>query len=238
MSFGFFFSYCYINWVFLKIFLDFLGRLNCILHLVGYPLPFFGVINGLFGFVVSRLFFLVVLLRLVALFGLRLFFLFLFFLGLGLGLFLALLNVFVDGIDITKRSNQLEYFREKVGFLFQNFALVENKTVRQNLELVRKKNRSDVSIEQAVEKVGLSDKLDAKVYTLSGGEQQRIALARLMVKKCDLILADEPTGSLDKANAERIMSILKSLNTEQGKTVIMVTHDEELKKQGSRIIEL
>lgn len=147
-------------------------------------------------------------------------------------------TILVDGIDISKRSNQLEYFRSKVGFLFQNFALVENKTVRQNLDLVRKKNRSDVSIEQAVERVGLSDKLDAKVYTLSGGEQQRIALARLMVKKCDLILADEPTGSLDKANAEKIMQILKALNTEQGKTVIMVTHDEELKKQGSRVIEL
>ena len=147
-------------------------------------------------------------------------------------------TILVDGIDISKRSNQLEYFRSKVGFLFQNFALVENKTVRQNLELVRKKNRSEVSIEQAVERVGLSDKLDAKVYTLSGGEQQRIALARLMVKKCDLILADEPTGSLDKANAEKIMQILKALNTEQGKTVIMVTHDEELKKQGSRVIEL
>lgn len=147
-------------------------------------------------------------------------------------------TILVDGIDISKRSNQLEYFRSKVGFLFQNFALVENKTVRQNLELVRKKNRSEVSIEQAVERVGLSDKLDSKVYTLSGGEQQRIALARLMVKKCDLILADEPTGSLDKANAEKIMQILKALNTEQGKTVIMVTHDEELKKQGSRVIEL
>lgn len=147
-------------------------------------------------------------------------------------------QILVDGINISKRSNQLEYFRSKVGFLFQNFALVENKTVRQNLDLVRKKNRSDVSIEQAVERVGLSDKLDAKVYTLSGGEQQRIALARLMVKKCDLILADEPTGSLDKANAEKIMQILKALNTDQGKTVIMVTHDEELKKQGSRVIEL
>lgn len=147
-------------------------------------------------------------------------------------------RIIVDGIDIGKRSNQLEYFRSKVGFLFQNFALVENKTVRQNLDLVRKKNRSNVSIEQAVEKVGLSDKLDAKVYTLSGGEQQRIALARLMVKKCDIILADEPTGSLDKANADKIMQILKALNTEQGKTVIMVTHDEELKKQGSRVIEL
>ena len=147
-------------------------------------------------------------------------------------------RIIVNGIDISKRSNQLEYFRSKVGFLFQNFALVENKTVRQNLDLVRKKNRSDVSIEQAVERVGLSDKLNAKVYTLSGGEQQRIALARLMVKKCDLILADEPTGSLDKANAEKIMQILKALNTEQGKTVIMVTHDEELKRQGSRVIEL
>ena len=146
-------------------------------------------------------------------------------------------RILVDDIDVTKRKNQLAYFREKVGFLFQNFALVENKTVRQNLELVRRKNRSDVSIEQAVKKVGLSDKLDAKVYTLSGGEQQRIALARLMVKKCSLILADEPTGSLDKANASKIMEILKSLNS-QGKTVIMVTHDEELKKQGSRVIEI
>lgn len=147
-------------------------------------------------------------------------------------------QILVDGIDISKRKNQLKYFREKAGFLFQNFALVENKTARQNLELVRKKNRSGISIEEAVERVGLSDKLDAKVYTLSGGEQQRIALARLMVKRCDLILADEPTGSLDKANAERIMQILRYLNTEQHKTVIMVTHDEELKKQGSRVIEI
>ncbi|MBP3793931.1 MAG: ATP-binding cassette domain-containing protein, partial [Ruminococcus sp.] len=101
-----------------------------------------------------------------------------------------------------------------------------------------KKNRSGTTIEQALEKVGLADKIDAKVYTLSGGEQQRVALARLMVKKCDIILADEPTGSLDKANAEKIMSILKELNENEHKTVIMVTHDEELKKQGKTLIEL
>ena len=73
---------------------------------------------------------------------------------------------------------------------------------------------------------------------LLGGEQQRIELARLMVKKCDIILADEPTSSLDKANADKIMSILKTLNTEQGKTVIMVTHNEELKtrEQSNRVI--
>lgn len=147
-------------------------------------------------------------------------------------------KIIVDGQDISARKNKLEYFRTKVGFLFQNFALVENKTVKQNLELVRKKNRSDTTIEQALEKVGLADKLDAKVYTLSGGEQQRVALARLMVKKCDIILADEPTGSLDKANAEKIMSILKDLNENSGKTVIMVTHDEQLKSRGKTLIEL
>ena len=147
-------------------------------------------------------------------------------------------KITVDGLDISKRKGKLEYFRTKVGFLFQNFALVEHKTVKQNLELVRKKNRSDISIGQALEKVGLADKINAKVYTLSGGEQQRVALARLMVKKCDIILADEPTGSLDKANAEKIVSILRDLNENGHKTVIMVTHDEELKKQGKTLIEL
>ncbi len=147
-------------------------------------------------------------------------------------------RILVDGVDISKRKNQLTYYKSKVGFLFQNFALVENKTVKENLELVKKSNRSDITIEQALEKVGLSDKLDSKVYTLSGGEQQRVALARLMVKKCDLILADEPTGSLDKENAKAVMKILKDMNEEQSKTIIMVTHDEELKNQGSRIIEM
>ena len=147
-------------------------------------------------------------------------------------------TILVDGVDISKRKNQLDYFRNKVGFLFQNFALVENKTVRQNLEMIKSKCRSEITIEQAMEKVGLPDKLDAKIYTLSGGEQQRVALARLMVKKCDLILADEPTGSLDKANAQAVIDILKDMNTEQNKTIIMVTHDDELKKQGSRIVNL
>lgn len=146
-------------------------------------------------------------------------------------------KITVDGTDISKQKGKLEYFRTKVGFLFQNFALVEHKTVKQNLELVRKKNRSDTSIEQALEKVGLADKLNSKVYTLSGGEQQRVALARLMVKKCDIILADEPTGSLDKENAKVVISILQQLN-DQGKTVILVTHDESLKGIGSRLINL
>ncbi len=109
--------------------------------------------------------------------------------------------ILVNGIDIGKRKKQITYFQEVVGFIFQSFALIEEKTVRQNLELVHRKNRSQTTIEDALHLVGLGDKANSKIYTLSGGEQQRAALARLMVKKCQLVLADEPTGSLDKENA-------------------------------------
>ncbi|MEY8421904.1 ATP-binding cassette domain-containing protein [Lachnospiraceae bacterium 38-14] len=146
-------------------------------------------------------------------------------------------QITVEGIDIMRRRNQLSYYRNTVGFLFQNFVLLEEKTVYQNLNMIRKGNRSTISIQEALEKVGMSDFVNAKVYTLSGGEQQRIALARLMVKKCDLILADEPTGSLDEKNAKKVMSILKQMN-EKGTTIILVTHSEELKQQGGRVIEL
>ena len=79
--------------------------------------------------------------------------------------------------------------------------------------------------------------MNNKVYTLSGGEQQRVALARLMLKKCDVILADEPTGSLDRNNADVVMGLLRKFN-EAGKTIILVTHDEEIKKQGGRVVNL
>lgn len=91
--------------------------------------------------------------------------------------------------------------------------------------------------ESALERVGLSDKIDQKVYSLSGGEQQRAALARLMIKRCSLVLADEPTGSLDRANAERVFSLLETLQ-QMGKTVIMATHDEAFLQKGKRVIKL
>lgn len=146
-------------------------------------------------------------------------------------------EITVDGMDITQKKNQREYLKRKVGFLFQNFALVDNKTVEENLKLVKNNCRSGVSIEEALEMVGLSDKAKQKVYSLSGGEQQRAALARLIVKKCDCVLADEPTGSLDRKNADTVFSILEKIN-ESGKTVIMVTHDESFREKGKRVIEL
>ncbi len=146
-------------------------------------------------------------------------------------------SVIVDGFDLSKKKAQREYFMNKVGFLFQNFALIENKTVKQNLEIIKSNARSKYSIENVLQRVGLTDKINKKIYTLSGGEQQRIALARLFLKKCDIVLADEPTGSLDKQNVEIVIRLLKQLNSE-GKTVIIVTHDENIKSMGARTVSL
>lgn len=146
-------------------------------------------------------------------------------------------KILVNGVDISLKRNQKEYFRSTLGFLFQNFALIENKTVRQNLDLVQKKYRSTMTISESLNAVGIAGKEDTAVYKLSGGEQQRVALARLMIKKCDIILADEPTGSLDADNAKAVVSILKQLNS-QGKTVILVTHDERIIAECKRVIKL
>jgi putative ABC transport system ATP-binding protein len=146
-------------------------------------------------------------------------------------------SIRINGMEYKTNKQKLEYFRSVVGFVFQNFALIENKTVKQNLELIRKDSRTNYTIEEVLARVGLESKLNSKVYTLSGGEQQRVALARLFLKKCEIILADEPTGSLDARNAQIIMDILFSLNAE-GKTIIIVTHDQNIKNKAHRVIEL
>ena len=146
-------------------------------------------------------------------------------------------SIVIDGIDIWKTKRRRDLFSYKLGFLFQNFALLEDKTVLQNLNIINKKYRSAMSPEEALELVGLSDAINTKVYKLSGGEQQRVALARLMLKQSDVIIADEPTGSLDERNADIVMELLHKIN-ESGKTVILVTHNDRIINNESRVIEL
>lgn len=147
-------------------------------------------------------------------------------------------EIHVDSYAFTKHSKTpRSYFQTKVGFLFQNYGLVDNKSVIQNLNIVQKKSRTDISPEQALKNVGMEHAANQYVYKLSGGEQQRVALARLMLKKCDIILADEPTGSLDWENAVRVIDIIKELNR-MGKTIIMVTHDQRLLSAAERIVQL
>lgn len=146
-------------------------------------------------------------------------------------------EIIIDGIDITNRRNLIKYYRETVAFLFQNFALLENKTVRQNLSIIKKNTRSGISIEDALERLKLSDLIDKKVYKLSGGEQQRVALARVMIKNCKLILADEPTGTLDRYNTDIVMEELHELN-KIGKTVVLVTHNDRLINTEKNIVHI
>lgn len=146
-------------------------------------------------------------------------------------------DILVGDFNVAKGKNLMHYYRHEVGFLFQNFALVERKTVAENLGMIRKDARSSLSMADALRRVGMAGKEKQMVYSLSGGEQQRIALARLMMKQCSLILADEPTGSLDPNNAAQVMEILKSFS-EMGKTVIVVTHAPNLIEPSMRHIAL
>lgn len=137
-------------------------------------------------------------------------------------------------------KEKIKLFRYNIGYLFQNYALIDNYTVSKNLDIaleyVKSNNKKELK-EEALKKVGLLDKLNNKIFELSGGEQQRIALARLMIKKNDIILADEPTGSLDDLNRDIILNLLKKLNNE-GKTIIIVTHDNIVADMCTRKINL
>ncbi|MDY5423651.1 ATP-binding cassette domain-containing protein [Hornefia butyriciproducens] len=143
----------------------------------------------------------------------------------------------IDGKNYLKNRQKIDYFRNKVGFLFQNFALVETWTVKENLEMIPKKYRTEYTIENVLQMVGMQEQIDHPVYTLSGGEQQRIAIARLLLKKCDIVLADEPTGSLDSINALNIMKMLKKMNY-GGKTIVLVTHDSDTRRMADRVVEI
>ena len=132
--------------------------------------------------------------------------------------------------------------REHISYLFQNFALIANETVEYNLMLALKyvklsKKDKVKRIEEILERVGLSSTLHQKVSELSGGEQQRIAVARAILKPSQLLLADEPTGSLDPENRDLVLNFLLDMNKE-GKTVIIVTHDAYVAQQCHRVIEL
>jgi len=126
--------------------------------------------------------------------------------------------------------------RNNIAYLFQNFALVEKMTVEENMKLAVKynkaKNKKEL-IQNALDKMGVGDKLKSKVYELSGGEQQRVAIARNMVKPFDIMLADEPTGSLDDENKSIVIDTLLTLNKE-GKTIVVVSHDKDFKKIASK----
>ncbi|UQZ46153.1 ABC transporter ATP-binding protein [Bacillus sp. PK3-037] len=149
-------------------------------------------------------------------------------------------EVVILGYENPKSKEVMKLRRENLGYIFQNYVLMDNETVLTNLLLstAYAKDFDKNKLSEALEMVGLDKSfLKKKVYQLSGGEQQRVAIARIILKPCDIILADEPTGNLDEYNKNIILSLFHQLK-KMGKTIICVTHDPEIAGCSDRVINL
>ena len=152
-------------------------------------------------------------------------------------------TVRLSGQDIfaISEDDRAQLRAQKVGFVFQSFQLLGNLTALENvmlpLELANRRDARQVATEMLV-RVGLSQRLGHYPKVLSGGEQQRVALARAFVVKPAVLLADEPTGSLDFAKGEKVMELMFDLNREQGTTLVLVTHDRAIAARCSRCITI
>ena len=146
----------------------------------------------------------------------------------------------VDGTDVARLDEAgLTRFRaEKIGFIFQQFHLVPYLTAVENVMLAQyfHSTTDEKEAQQALERVGLGDRIEHLPTQLSGGEQQRVAVARALINHPKLILADEPTGNLDEVNEEIVLSLLRELHTE-GHTILMVTHAPSIGRLADRRIE-
>ncbi|RHW54311.1 ATP-binding cassette domain-containing protein [Lactobacillus bombicola] len=151
-------------------------------------------------------------------------------------------KVFIDDL-LVNAKNQRKLYREDCGFVFQNFALIDTETVRQNLRLglanqKLAKTEANAKMKAALSQVGLASiPLKQKIYTLSGGEQQRVALARVILKEPKEIFADEPTGSLDADNGKIVLNTLLT-GFDPTATVVIATHDPAVWQQCDYVIKI
>ncbi len=152
-------------------------------------------------------------------------------------------KVMVEGTDISKmNSTQAAIFRRrKVGLVYQFYNLIPTLTVRKNILmplLLDKKKVNQEYFERIVDSLGIADKLEALPNQLSGGQQQRAAIARSLIYRPALLLADEPTGNLDRRNAEEIVDLLKLSNRSLNQTIVLITHDEKVALEAGRIVTI
>jgi ABC-type lipoprotein export system ATPase subunit len=149
-------------------------------------------------------------------------------------------QIFVNGLDITKIKNKDKFRAKSVGFIFQLHNLIPTLNARENVEIPaigfmpskERRNRA----EELLEMVGLEDRMDHLPNQLSGGQRQRVAVARSLVNNPTIVLADEPTGSLDTAAGMDLMNLLKEININRGTTFIVVTHDLNVARQTQRVL--
>lgn len=151
-------------------------------------------------------------------------------------------TLLIDGLDVASMNGRAKrlFRKNRLGYLFQDYALIDNANVMDNLSVAwggLPRKRRVAAAHEALEYVGLPGRDTDVVYRMSGGEQQRVALARLMVKRPGLVLADEPTGALDKANAHMVVDGLRHMAS-QGATVVIATHSDAVAQACDRTIDL
>lgn len=149
-------------------------------------------------------------------------------------------SIIVDGNDITKYNEKdlTTYRRNDVGFVFQNYNLVPNLTAIENVELANELSSNPLSAKEVLTNVGLKDRLNNFPSQLSGGEQQRTAIARAIAKNPKIILADEPTGALDYQTGKNILKLLRNTIKEFGTTVVVITHNKAITPMADKVIEI
>lgn len=147
-------------------------------------------------------------------------------------------KVILDGQEISALSKKqlTDYRRHDVGFVFQFYNLIGNLTALENVELANQICKDPLDAAQILKDVGLEDRMKNFPSQLSGGEQQRVAIARSLAQGCRILLADEPTGNLDSTNTGNIVDILKDLAHTDGCTVIIVTHDPSVAEQADAVL--
>ena len=151
----------------------------------------------------------------------------------------------LDGTDVQDaQDDELSQIRNrKIGFVFQNFNLISRTNARKNVELpmmyagIPQKKRKQRA-EELLDLVGMADRMDHQPNELSGGQKQRVAIARAMANDPAIILADEPTGALDSKTGRMVMDLFHRLNREQGKTIVLITHNQELAAETSRVLTM
>ena len=149
-------------------------------------------------------------------------------------------TVMVDGENVTNLNDSqlVEYRRDSIGFIFQFYNLVPNLTVAENIEVVSNISKSPLKTNEVLDAVGLLDKKNRFPRELSGGEQQRVSIARAIVKNPKLLLCDEPTGALDYETSRGVLSLLQSVNAKYGTTILMITHNSAIASMAHAVYRL
>ncbi|MCK9316717.1 MAG: ABC transporter ATP-binding protein [Verrucomicrobia bacterium] len=149
-------------------------------------------------------------------------------------------KVIVDEIEVDKLNDEelTEYRREHIGFVFQFYNLIPNLTTGENIEVVSNISKSPLGMDEVLEAVEILDKKHRFPRELSGGEQQRVSIARSVVRNPKLLLCDEPTGALDYQTSRSILKLLQQINNKFGTTILMITHNAAIAAMGNRVFKL